>query len=321
MSKIARLPMVVSLLALAACGSGGGTRSPQPPFVENPPPDPVITYTPFAQLTGDQAFDTACATLFSGFEAQLSYGFGSYPDVPSSINIDYDASADSWMVEGFAGIEYDYVFGPADLDPSSSPTSTLYRQTQPDAFVTRFGIGARSLNGLSPEYVRTARLFARPDGTLIDTACVFGVPTSLEDELPTSVLNYTRFSVAGNMLVRSGSGTVQYELSESTATLTANPDTGEIDTTIELIGRQFTPTGLSETRTPLGSYSGEAEVDGSIASFTGSIFADDRAIGASNFSGWFFGPQGRGAGYAYSITAYGAGGETLTGVGTVTARR
>ena len=302
------LPFIALALSLTACGGDKGS-SPPPP--DNPPPTgtptptpPPISYTKFADLTGNQSFDSACAGSFNANEPLLSSGFGSYPDSYASLNIDYVAATQTYTVEGGTDVQFSYSFGPGDLDANSSASSILYRKVDENGFTTRFGIGARSLGGAMPEYVRTARLFARPSSSVSDLYCVFGVPTQLNDALPATTISYASFALTGNMFVRSGDLAGQYDLGESTVTMTANPTNGEIRTRMTLIGRRFEQGGLSQTRTPLGVYLGEASIDGSQASFVGGVFGDDRAVGASNFGGWFFGPSGKEAGYAFALTAF-----------------
>ncbi|WP_265563132.1 hypothetical protein [Sphingomicrobium arenosum] len=326
MKSIQILSASLMVLALTACGGGGSEKAPSPPPVSQPSPSPTptpapATYSTFAQLTGNRSFDSACTIFFNGSQPWLSSGFGAFPDVGSSLNIDYLADSDSWTVEGASDAPFSYTFSPSDRSPTSSSSEPVYRKADGKGFDTRFAIGARALGSQAPEYVRTARMIARPDAALSDYFCVFGVPTRLDDTLPTSTLRYSAFSVLGTLLVTGGALAGQYELSESVVTLSANPSTGEILTTIDLVGRQFMGGSLSETRTDLGSYYGEASIDGSVASFSGGIFGSDRAVGAANFSGWFFGPQGREAGYSFAIDSFGAEGESWVAVGSVTARR
>ena len=320
------LPLIAILLGVSACGGESGS-SPTPPPVPPPtgtptPTPPPITYSRFAELSGDQSFDSACAGLFNLSDPVLSTGFGNYPDSGASLNIDYVASTETYVVEGGLDTPFTYSFGPADRDAASTPSSILYSRPDENGFTTRFGIGARALGSTSPDYVRTARLFSRPSNAVVDFYCVFGVPTQLDDELPESTIEYSSFTISGNMFIRSGSLMGQYDLAESTVTLSANPQNGEIRTRLTLTGRKFGPGGLSSERTPLGVYVGEAGVDGSVASFSGGVFGDDRAVGIGNFGGWFFGPQGREAGYAFAFTAFTPdGSDEQLASGVVTARR
>ena len=327
MTRVLALPLLALALSLTACGGGGGSSAPPPTGGGTPAPTPTptptpISYTPYANLSGNQSFDSACAGLYNAGFVILSTGFGNYPESQASLNIDYTAATQTYSVEGGFDVPFTYAFGPSERDPNSTATSLLYSKPDENGFTTRFGIGARQLGGTTPEYVRTARLFARPSGGILDINCVFGVPTQTNDALPSSTINYSSFSLSGNMIVRSGALQGQYDLGESTVTLSANPANGEIRTRMTLIGRRFTQSGLSTERTSLGVYTGEAEIDGSVASFVGGVFGEDRAVSASNFGGWFFGPSGREAGYAFAINAFVPDtGDEQVATGTVTARR
>ena len=196
----------------------------------------------------------------------------------------------------------------------------MYRKIDANGFPTLFSIVKRALGGTDAQYVRETKLVAKPATRKIEAHCVLGVPTLAADTLPSGSLTYTGFAFAGKAI----SATIEYDLGESTATSTVSVSTERLLTTLTLIGREITPSGLSATRTNLGTYTGTASLQGlsnlgSFKGFSGNLLSSTGGF-AGNTGGSFFGPQGIELGYAFVGTT------TVSGInfqfgGTVIARR
>ena len=320
--------VALSALALGSCGGGGdskppvtGTSSPTP----TPSPTSAITYTKFADISTNQAFKAGCGGIFGISEVFDAFGFGRADTVTLGVSIDYQASSQSYRFRGRAydGTPYDYTFDPTLIQTTNAPANTTYyRKANADGSVERFYLGRRPLGSFQPEYVRTALLnYRNGSGPPEVRDCVFGVPTTLEDTRPSQTVSYNNAAVAGYVFVDTGSGLRQYTTGDSTVTISANPNSGEIPVTLKLAGREVSAAGESSTVTQLGEYRGTASVDGSVQSFNAAFTDGDRAILGGNFAGWFFGPQGIEIGFGWSIKSQFQDGSVLTGSGTVTARR
>lgn len=334
--KLSNMPVVALALVLCACGGGsssggggsssggtgssGGSTSGGTP---TPTPSP-IAYTKVADLTGNQQFKTACGGLYGPNERIDAFGFGRSDTVQGALSIDYASANQNWTVAGqsYSGAPFSYVFTPAMIQTPPSPETTYYRKDNADGSRENFYISARSLGGTPPEYVRGSLLTYRIGTALPEYRyCVFGVPTQLADTKPASTVTYTNTAIGGIGFISGGATITQYDLSESTVTVSANPTTGAVPVQLTLVGRAFTPAGLSDTRVQLGVYSGTASVSPTVQSFNDAINTGDRALIGGNFGGWFFGPQGIEIGFAYSIKAQNPDGTIVTAAGAVTGRR
>lgn len=318
-------------LALAACGggdsggspppTGGGTPTPSP----TPTPTPTPTYPTFATLTGNQAFATAC-----GGTAEITVvpadGLGRSASGNSLLSLDFTAATSTWRVAGISvfGESFDNSFGPSDIDAASPFTNfTDYLRDPGTGFRNRLLIGDKPISGITREYVRQFVHVVRPtaNSTVSTYFCTYGIPTLLTDPLPTGTITYTSFRIVGQASVNGGPEAGAYDLGESIVTLSANPATGEVTTRLQLVGRLQTASGLSETRSDMGTFNGIARVDGTRQNFVATLEGNRAIAGFSNFGGWFFGPQGREAGYGFAIQAAQPTGGQLLIAGSVTARR
>lgn len=329
--KIRSVSALAMALTLVACG-GGSTSTPTPTPTSTgsptptPSPSPTPTpapYTKFADLTGDQQFKAGCGGLYGPSERIDAFGFGRADTVPGALSIDFADSTDAWTLAGeaYSGTEFSFTFTPAMIQPNPPEDAVYYRKDNPDGSAERFYLSARKLGGTAPDYVRGSLLTYRIGSAAPEYRyCVFGVPTRLDDTTPSSTVTYGNVAVGG-VAFTAGAAITQYDLSESTVTVSANPTTGEIPVVLKLVGRAFTPTGLSDTRVALGEYRGTATIDGSDQSFNDALTDADRALLGGNFGGWFFGPQGIEIGFAFSVKAQNADGSTITAAGAVTGRR
>jgi hypothetical protein len=147
---VKRTLCAVALLTLSGCGgsdggstgsalgtaNGGATTTP-PPTPTPPPP----AYVKYANLTGNQTFQSACATNGSGATAfSTAYGGG-----PALV---YTATTNSYLVSG-NGITSS--FGPADADPAASAGSKSYRKVV-NTIPERLSIGPLKAAGTALEY-------------------------------------------------------------------------------------------------------------------------------------------------------------------------
>ena len=327
------LAFIIGCAMLASCGGGDGGSSPPPTGggggTPTPSPTPSPSPTPalptFATLTGDQAFATACGGT-NGANVVQAQGFGRAATGNTLISLDFNDAADTWRVTGtsLTGEPFDTTFRPQDIDAASAFTNfTDYLRDPGTGFRNRLLLGDKPITGLTREYVRQFVHVVRPTATSVPSTyfCTYGIPTPLTSTLPSSAVTYTSFRVVGQGIIQGGAQGGAYDLGESTITLTANPTNGQVATQLALTGRLQTPTGLSETRVDLGTFSGTAQIDGSTQNYF-AVLQGNRAItGPASFGGWFFGPQGIEAGYGFTVQAAQPTGEPLLIAGTITARR
>ena len=317
--KLKFAALCAPIAILAACGGGdsappptgggGPTPSPSP----SPSPTPSISYTAFDDLTGDQSFRTACTIIetngggfATGFAASTRSDFAP---------LSFTEATETWSIELAAPGDDTRSFGPSDLIADPPEGRIAYERANAGGGTDAFTVTLSDFGSISFDYLRgTDFIGNRNTGAFIGLPCVFGVPTVLEDTLPTGGVAYTEVTVTGAAFVvdrTSGLVTTTYELSESIATLSADaPADDEINTTINLRGREILPNGdLSDTVVDFRSYgNGFSAINTEIGSdsvergeFQGAFeFGGSSQIGAE-YIGWFFGPEGVEAGYAFSI--------------------
>lgn len=327
-------------LALVACGGGdsgstppptggggGGTPTPSP----SPSPSPTPTYLTFAQLTGARSFLTACAGNTGGQIIPIQ-GLGDSTPPPAGGGTSFRLSlstdgAESYRVRGqtLNAENFDIQFVPGDID-ANSPFVNLTDYVRPDGsgFNNRFLLANKPVQGITREYVRNFVFVVRPRASdpSVTYYCTYGVPTLLTDPLPTSTITYSSFTVVGNAFTIVQGQPTSFDLGESVVTLSANPATFQVSTQITFVGRQILGAGvLSDTRTQLGTASGTATLEANTQNFGGLLEGNFVRVGESAFGGWFFGPQGREAGYGFGIQGQTTTGAPLVFTGAVTARR
>lgn len=232
-------------------------------------------------------------------------------------------------------------FGPTNLVANPPAGLIAYERLNAPGSANLFNLTKRDFRGSAFDYVRGMN-FTRSMGADFDsTHCVFGVPTSTNDTFPVSRTNYANIAVTGVGFVRNGSTgelSKPFDMSSSVATFSADVDAEDpIITTLSLRGREILADGsLSDTVTAFRDYGngfsainvapgesaklGDEGVDR--AELTGAFaFGGTSQIGAG-YTGWFFGPQAREAGYAFWIE-YGTptGDQTFAFVGFVLAKQ
>lgn len=325
------LAFVIGCALLGSCGGGGGSSggggTPTPTPTPTPSPTPTPTYSLFSALTGDQRFSSACAgtTEQAGQLGLFSdVGFIRSSTFPLAIDHDFLSATSSWRIASRSpdGFDYAYTFTPSDIISTTQPNTVAYRQVASNGFGTRFSITQPTLGTTPAEYVRTTRVFTRPASILTNAFCVIGVPTLLTDR-PTTSISYTQFFYNGTAFItdRTTLARRQFDISTSTAQLTANPTTGAVTVTVTIVGREFLSDGsLSPTSTALGTYTGQSVIDGTQQTFAAPFSrVPDGSVGGG-FSGWFFGPQGREAGLAFGFRIIDGNNDIVLG-GALSARR
>ncbi|MCZ8370513.1 MAG: hypothetical protein O9293_11215 [Porphyrobacter sp.] len=189
-------------------------------------------------------------------------------------------------------------------------------------FGTRFAITQTTLGTINAEYVRATRVLVRPGNTIVNAFCVIGVPTLLTDR-PAAAVTYSQFAYNGTAFItdRTTGARRQFDISESTAQFTANPTNGAINVSLTIVGREFLAGGaLATTTTALGTYAGQSGIDGTQQTFGTPLTRQPDGSVGGGFSGWFFGPQGREAGLAFSFRIIDGNNDLVLG-GSLTARR
>jgi hypothetical protein len=305
--KSITIGMLLCSVALSACGSSGGgnnspvvvpgpgsTPTPSPSSSPTPTPSPSATYKTYAELTGDQRFKTACAAFIFNSTPPIvtpATAFG------NGLMLDHAAAPDSYTITG-DGVAQTY--GPADRDPAAPSTVISYLKTV-SGFTERFTIARPGVGGVGLDYLRVFTLRAQKGSGPTNYSCVFGVPTLVSDRPAAATVTFTRIGLGGSAYKAQAGVVGAYSLEGSSTTFAVNLTTGKVNTTIHLLGTLQTPTGPSTTNVELGTYSGVGDIDLASGSFSGQFFNPDGSPLFAYFGGWFFGPQGREAGFTSSI--------------------
>lgn len=300
--------IVALALTLAACGGGGststppatggsgGTPTPTPAPTPTPTPTPV-TYTAFNDLSGDQTFGAACAKGASIAQDQQVIRFD------EGFTFSFTEANETWTIAGEAPDgSFDTMFGPNDIVQSQPGILTLYQRANSS------GMGASELFAFGvPQWPTATATYVRggfvqstlSNGAVGSYNCVFGVPTLLEDELPSQVINFTQeIDAAGTLVVFSGTSSTSFDLAPTTFEVSADPTTGEVTLAFQLRGTEFSfdpNTGERIDSTDvvdLGTLNGNATVSDQEQVIVGDLTAGSNSSLSGLFSGWFFGPQG-----------------------------
>lgn len=297
------LASAMMALALAACGGGdsggstppptGGGPTPSPSPSPSPSPTPTPTYQTFAQLTGTQTFATTCG----GTVTDPFFGLRSRGGAPlgSVVTIVSDRSQPSYEISdriSESSSLFSSTFTQADRDLTRP--GEVYAKTLPNGFTERFSVLTLSQNGVPLDYVRARQIVARTEtGGTANYVCAFGVPTLVTDRPATTVTyGWVAFFGLANVNATPGSGTgVNYLVTNSIVTMTANPANGQINFTRDLKGRETSSAGTSDVVTDLGVFTGTTTLDGTTPSFTDTIVNSSNTV-SGTFGGGFFGPQG-----------------------------
>ncbi|MCL9997890.1 MAG: hypothetical protein NBV68_00770 [Erythrobacter sp.] len=340
-----RLAFVIGCALLASCG-GGDSGGSAPPTgggggggggTPTPSPSPTPTYSTIAQLTGNQQFEAGCA--FYSFSRQFSPNFRADSEIPfgERTQLRFDAAASTWsFVEGELtnpSQQTIFTFGPADLAASPPANTTLYRRVTAGRSL-ELALRNGQQTGFATEYLRTLlqtdiAAVGVADSDRADRLCVYGVPTVAADTLPAASTPYTSLNVLGTATrVGFGQRLGTFALTDSTATLAVNGQAGTVSMSIQLVGREILPDGsLAATTTALPALTAGTGTIANAGTPAIKLFEGNFVTGGiqdivSKFSGAFFGPQGREAGFTfYARSQQNANGETFEIAGVVVARR
>lgn len=314
-----------SLLVLASCSSNGGSTStsgevtPRPTTTPTPSasptgtPSPSLSYRTYAQLSGDQSFQTACvwASVIRPLPGPATrFGDG--------LLLAYTASSQTYGVTRYG---HNLSFGPTNLDPATAGAQS-YTKVE-NGFTYRFSIATPTAGGVGLDYARSFSLIAPSISVPTQYVCVFGVPTLLTDKPAASTVTFTRTGVTGTAYITPTRGEGRtYSLENSIATMTVDLTTGRATTTVRLIGTLQTASGSATTQAELGTFTGVGDFDETRQTYYGELTSTNRPSQFSYFGGWFFGPQGKEAIYAAEILSNDATiGENMTVLMTVAAAR
>ncbi len=170
------------------------------------------------------------------------------------------------------------------------------------------------------DYVRRLSLTSPTAASLI--LCIYGVPTLVSDRpTGTASITYGQSNVAGGLMIERSGTSRSFSFVQNRVALDANPVTGEVIATIRLAGMEIINGVVSTTVTEFGTFRGTAAVDGVRSSYQDSLINTDLARYSGSFSGWFFGPRGREAGFVFSINDSRNNGERLFAYGSVLLRQ
>ena len=325
--KLKFLALCAPIAMLAACGGGdssppptgggggGGGGTPTP----TPPPN---TYTKFAEMTGDRAFDGACAEYAIDTSVSPALGSPMASRMGEGSQFEYDASAQTWTVlqpTSGGALAVVATFTQADLLTSPPTYTTGYAKPNANGEQDELLFVDAPATGIPLEYVRIAdfrrAIESNSPGFFAEaqTNCVYGVPTLSGEAFQTGDFDFGQVSVYGYAIRRTGpafdSPFEVYDLGESSATLTANYINGFMTTSVDLKGRLIQTDGsrsASITQFPkltegTGNFRVIPETKGVNMAYSGQ-FTVDGIRGFDFFEGWFFGPQGVEAGYAFSVS-------------------
>ena len=318
--KFAHVTLCASVALLTACGGGGSSTpapSPAPTATATPTPSPSPSppSTPNAKMPGGQACRPACVNIENG-----GTGFTDGVDRRASASDEtlfFTQATQTWAFDLTTPGQDRKEFGPADQLATSPPGRIAYERANLGGGTDAFTVALRDFRGLTLDYVRgTDFVGNRSTGPFLGLACVFGVPTVVEDQAPTSVVTYSQIAVSGVALRVDGTTglvTGTFDLSDSTATFEVDPDANsQIETIINVRGREILANGdLSTTILDFATNgSGQAAITTEFGTdnvergaYSGTFQFNGVMPPAQQFTGWFYGPQGVEAGYGFAFKA------------------
>lgn len=306
-----------ALVLLSACGGHGGNSpsptgggsAPTPSPSSAPTPTPTsVSYQKFAALTGAQTFQSAC----SGRETGSSHRLLPASEFGKGLTFSRTGTDPTWNVStpsNYADLPINLTFGPSDFVVDAFPTRDVYRKTNVLGQTDVFGYGYSETFEAGLDYVSESYVAFRPgNGPSAAIYCVFGVPTQLNDQLPTvttssAFISYEKYALTGDVQIINPDGSrTDYDPSQIAVDFRADPRTGKITVMLILVSRTTMSDG-STTETYLGDVSGEVVIDGSSQNFAGPVNyrRGTERISAGNFGGWFFGPKGTEVGIAINF--------------------
>lgn len=292
-----RIAVLLSTAFVGACGGGGGsgtvvTPTPSP---SSPTPSPPPTYPKFADLTGDQTHASTCTGITIGLPPTVYPA--TMPD--GGLSLAYVAASQNWTVTG-DGVNL--TFTPAERDMTAPSTVTAF--VKPGTPIQRFSIGMTGAGSTTAEYLRSVSLNAvTPSGPRI-FSCFIGVKTLVTDRPAGSTFNFPAARIGGYLFrtVPASSTLTQYNTNSTVTAFNVNLDTGKVTAVIRLTVAPL-PTG-SGPDVDLGTLTATADIDSTTGGFYGTtVTSPDFSIPFAQFSGRFFGPQGKEAGLVLTVLA------------------
>ena len=302
--KFKSVALCASIAVLSACG-GDGSSPPQPPVATPAPTPPPLTYTPFAEITDDRVFNTACSGLRDNSNQSLASPFN------TGFTFALAQENETWTIAGETptGESFDASFDENDIVEELRNRSISYA-VDTDVFIPPssviqdlFAIFVPQTDEVRSRFVRvaTGTIFPTDAGVQEKFRCVFGVAMQAADNLPSSTVTYSaNLDLEGGALGASQrfNGTGIFNLDASTVTITSDSANDRLDFELSLIGRELVQNVdtdgsfvFTQTTFPLAELSGSAAVSEGNPSFSGTVIDESgQVIGEVN--GAFFGPQG-----------------------------
>ncbi|MGB7409496.1 MAG: hypothetical protein WA908_13410 [Pontixanthobacter sp.] len=305
---LTRLAASVAMMGLlSACGGEetarppGGVSVPAPTPTPAPTPPPV-SYTSYAQLEGDQSFQSTCAVLRirNGIEAEGVLSFGQNDGVVFEYTSQSRFSKDQaeWSITGDT---LDLIFTSRDLRPSDDNV-LLYAVQIVTNFIQVFAIQNPQYDDDAAEYVRaTIMQIQRFDRQVKNYYCVLGVPLKSQDRLPSVDFGFDGLVGRGTLYREEGGARpAQYFLGTTSGTAKFDRSRGRFTLELDLTGDLETDNQMQTEQ--FGNFTGDISLVGNPRQFEGPLLdRNGRAVG--EFSGVFFGPQGTELGIVYSANA------------------
>lgn len=210
------------------------------------------------------------------------------------LTFDYQAGTESWAISGHG---QSLAFGPADRDNSAPAGVIAYQKAVSGSPPQRFILSRAAAGAVELDYVRSALVATAQFGFPTEYRCIIGVPTRTSDLPATPVSSYSLTGISGVATARSANGApIVYSLHRSSVTIEVDLTNLRVTSTLRLIG---TPASGSDVSLLL--ITSTASIDPNTGGFYGDMRDGDRDA-AGTFSGTFFGPQGREAAYAFTVS-------------------
>lgn len=297
--KAFRVAALVGAAYVGACSgggnSGGGTVVTPTPSPTSPAPSPSPTYTKFAELTGDQNHASTCTAITIGLPPTL------YPATApdAGLALAYAAGPRSWTVTG-EGINL--TFTQAERDTTLPAPTMVY--TKPGTPAQRLSVTPGSTRDIIGEYHAGASVTAvTPSGPRLFT-CIIGVKTLPTDRPAETAINFRNAGTTGYLFGTTPASPTQtqYTMINSVTTFDVNLTTGKVTAVIRMIAAPLPL--FSQPDVELGTVTVTADIDPATGAYYGTTFTSpDFTIPFAQFSGRFFGPQGKEAGYVMTMLA------------------
>ena len=296
MRKTCVVMAALPAMLLSACGggsTGGGSVATSPP-----PPAPAPTNSTMTNLTVSETFQTASGSTSGNINAitGIPSGFTSAQSAfGSGVTVAYNASSDSYTVQvNQAGITASSTFGPAQFNTVDSDQYVdIYDRDIGDES-QQFLLYRGESSGFTLTYVTFGYwLRGRPaSGSSLDLATSFfvaGIRTAATSMPSTGTASYEVGAVG------LWTDSLEVDILQGTATLSANFGTGSLSGTFDMSGVPVLAGGLR----PFDLVSASASISGN--TFSGSMNGLSSGY-TGTWSGGFFGPNAAEIGGSFRLT-------------------